>query len=42
MARRSAVGEMKRKLKSKATNSVKQTMYVGIWKESVPTGKKKV
>lgn len=42
MARRSTVGEMKRKLKSKTTNSVKQTIYVGIWREDVPTRKKRV
>lgn len=42
MPRRSVVREMKRKLKSKATNSAKQTIYVGIWREDVPTRKKKV
>lgn len=41
MARRTVVGEMKRKLKSKATNSAKQTMYVGIWEEPVPARKKR-
>lgn len=42
MARRSVVGEMKRKLKSKVTNSAKQTLYMGIWKETVPVGKKRI
>lgn len=42
MARRSVVGEVKRKIKSKATNSAKQTLYMGIWKEIVPVGKRRI
>lgn len=42
MARRIIVGEVRRKLKSKATNSAKQTLYAGIWGAPVPARKKRV
>ena len=42
MARRTAIGNMKRSLKSKATNSAKQSLYMAMWGESVPKRKKRV
>lgn len=30
------------KFKRRATNSLKQAVYIAIWKEDVPKGKKKI
>lgn len=40
--RKRSLNLMKSKYKRKATNSMKQFMYLALWQEDAPKGKKKV
>lgn len=42
MRKKNFINEVKKNLKQKATNSLRQGIYMSIWKEEVPKKYKKV